>query len=104
MSKKKGAAVMAAPRKGDLSGLNLIDHLGIGVQVAYRKVGIGLSVFIPSLHRATPDEERFGVFLNNLSGFGPAFIGVKRGVLCCGIARQQGIIDGFKFTSGDFRS
>ncbi len=95
---------MAAPRKGVLSGLNLINHLGIGVQVAYWKVRIGLPVFIPSLHRATPDEERFGVLLNDLSGFGPAFIGVKGDVLCRGIARQQGIIDGFEFTSGDFRS
>ena len=49
---------MAALRKGVLSGLNLINHLGIGVQIAYRKVGICLSVFISSLHRATPDQER----------------------------------------------
>ena len=95
---------MAAPRKGVLSGLNLINHLGIGVQVAYRKVGIGLSVFIPSLHRATPDEERFGVFLNDLSGLLPAFVSGEGDVLCCDVAGQKGIIDGFKFTGGDFGS
>ncbi len=95
---------MAAPRKGEVSGLFLIYYLGIGVQVAYRKVSVGLSVFIRPLNRATPDEERSGVLLNNLSGLDPAFIGGEDGVLCCGIARQQGIIDGFEFTSGDFRS
>ncbi len=92
---------MAAPRKGVLSGLNLINHLGIGVKVTDRKVGIGLSVFVCPLDRSAPDQEGPGVLLNDLAGLDPAFVSVEGRVLLAGIAGKQSGVDRLELTAGD---